>query len=431
MTLSDAKAKNAKALDGKPRKLADSGGLYLFVSTTGAKSWRYDFRLHGKRKTFTIGAYPEISLAEARASHLQARSLVEKGVDPGSHRRAELQKKLAKGSTSFEAVARDYVTKRLSKGDEISRWTEPYARKVVRILERDVFPKVGAIPVSEVTAAELCPILETVAERKTVHMKYAAQKTVRTRANPRGAPGSAIHIRQLCRAIFAHAASRGLARYDFDPTWGLRGVVTKPPVQHSKHLQLGELPAFWATLDRVACTEAVKLGIELLALTFVRTVELRKAERSEFHLEAECPYWLIPAEKMKKRRDHLVPLSPRAVRLIRRLMELSQSKYLFPHRANPDGIMDANTINQTLYRMGYAGRLSAHGFRGTASTALHEMGFPPHVIEMQLAHWSQQDRTAASYNHAIYWSERVAMMIEWERIIYSENTSVVPFRKMA
>lgn len=428
MALTDTKIRNAKPKPGVAQKLADGGGLYLYVSVTGAKSWRYDYRLLGKRKTYTIGVYPDVSLAGARQEHARARALVAQQVDPGEHRRAETQKKIAAGKNTFEAVARDFIAKRLTKGDPAKRWTEGYATKVTRMLERDVFPKVGAMRITDVGAAELSPILEAVAERRKVSMPH--QKKVRVR--PNGAAGTAIHIRQLCSHIFAHAVAKGIADFGFNPTWGLKGVVSKPAVKHNRHLELHELPAFWKALGSVNASESVKAGIELLAITFVRTAELRRAEKDEFELTGSNPHWAIPAEKMKKRRPHLVPLIPRAVELVARLVELSgDSRYLFPSRTNPEGVMNPNTVNQTLYRMGYAGKLSGHGFRGTASTALNERGFPPHVVEMQLAHWGNRDKTAASYNHALYWSERVEMMHVWGEMLRSENSNVIPFKKKA
>jgi integrase len=405
--------------------------MYLFVSPTGAKSWRYKYRLLGKERTFTIGSYPELSLADARVAHEVARALVAKEIDPGEHRKAATQKKIAAAANTFEAVARDLIAKRSTKGDPEKRWTPGYAAKVTRILERELFPKVGALKITDVGAAELSPILEGVSERKKVKMPH--QKKVRTRN--RGAATTAIHIRQLCAAIYRHAASKGLARYDYDPTWGLKDVVSKPAVQHNKHLELDELPAFWGALDQVAAGEQVKIAIELLGLTFVRTQELRLAEWAEFDLEGKGklgPHWRIPAYKMKKRREHLVPLSNRALQLIARLRELTgDTPYLFPNRTRSDGVMNPNTINQTLYRMGYAGKLSGHGFRATASTALNDRGFAPHLVEMQLAHWGGRDKTEASYNHALYWSERVKMMREWADMLASECSNVVPFKKTA
>jgi integrase len=429
MALSDAKIRKAKPGEKSPIKLVDGGGLYVWIAPqSGAKSWRFDYRLFGKRKTLTIGRYPEITLAEARAAHLAARSLVEKNIDPAQRKRAESQKQAISSNNTFEVVARDFFAKKRSKGDVARRWTDGYATKVTRMFERDVFPKVGAIHISEVTAAELSPILEAVAERTKIRLP--GHKKVRTR--PRGAAATAVHIRQLCSAIFGHAASKGLARYDFDPTWGLRGVVAKPATQHAKYLHLDEFPALWEALAAAAASERAKIAIELLALTFVRTGELRLVQRSELQLEGVRPLWSIPAEKMKMRRPHLVPLGPRAVELFRRLIALAdeEAMWLFPSRTDPASPMNPNTINQILYRMGYAGRLSGHGFRGTASTALHERGFPPHVVEAQLAH-AGKDKVAASYNHAIYLQERTEMLRTWEQMVHADNTNILPFKKVS
>ena len=429
MALSDAKIRKAKPDPKGPTKLVDGGGLYVWIAPqSGAKSWRFDYRLFGKRKTLTIGRYPEITLAEARTAHLAARALVEKNIDPAQRKRADAQKQAISSNNTFEVVARDFFAKRRTKGDVTRRWTDGYATKVLRMFERDVFPKVGAIHVGEVTAAELSPLLETVAERTKI--KIPGHKKMRTRA--RGAAGTAIHIRQLCSAIFGYAASKGLARYDFDPTWGLRGVVTKPATEHAKYLQLEEFPALWAALDAAAASERTKIAIELLALTFVRTGELRLVQVSELQLEGERPTWSIPAEKMKMRRTHVVPLVPRAVALFRRLIELAdaRSPWLLPSRTSPNDPLNPNTINQVLYRMGYKGKLSGHGFRGTASTALHERGFAPHVIEAQLAH-AGKDKVAASYNHAIYLQERAEMLLAWEQMVHADNTNILPFKKVS
>lgn len=409
-------------------KLSDGGGLYLFVTPSGGKAWRYKYRLLGKERSYTLGSYPALSLAKARAEHEAARALVEQHLDPGGERRAAIQKMIS-AATTFESVASDYILKRTTKGDSAKRWTAGYATKVERILRRDVFPKVGSMKISDVSAAELGPILESVAERKKIKMPHHKK----ARPHERGATSTAVHIRQLCAAIFSHAASKGLARYDYDPTWGLKNVVSKPEVKHHGHLELEELPEFWTKLEAVSASESVRIGIDLLALMFVRTGELRTAEWAEFDLVGSGklgPHWRIPAAKTKKRREHLVPLAPRTIELLQKLKQATEdSRFLFPSRTKPDGVMNPNTINQALYRMGYLGKLSGHGFRGTASTALHERGFPPHVIEIQLAHWGKRDKTAAAYNHALYWAERVEMMDHWAYMLNANQTNVLPFKK--
>ncbi|MGS1120709.1 tyrosine-type recombinase/integrase [Rhodanobacter sp. UC4436_H3] len=411
-------------------KIADGGGLYLWLSAIDAKSWRYKYRLLGKEGTFTIGSYPEVSLAEARDAHELARKQVEQGINPGKHKKAELQKVIFDGGNTFEAVSRAWLAHK-ENPDNPSHTSAGYVTKMKRILERDAFPKVGAMKVGDVSAAELSSIMDAVAGRKKLKMPH--QKKARVRA--RGAFTTAIHIRQMARSIFAYAASKGMIDKGYDPTWALGDVVSRPEVQHNKYLEPEELPTFWNALAKVGANEQVKIAIKLLALTFVRTNELRNAEWKEFDLTGANakygPHWLIPAHKTKKRRDHAVPLSAAALQLIAELRKLTGgSRYLFPSRSDPDRPMNPNTINQVLYRMDYGGKLSGHGFRATASTALNEHGFLPHVVEMQLAHW-RRDRTEASYNHAKYWPERIKLMEFWADIIMSEKTNVVPIKKKA
>lgn len=411
-------------------KIADGGGLYLWLSASNAKSWRYKYRLLGKEGTFTIGSYPEISLAKARETHELARNQVEQGVNPGKFKKAALQKVVTDGENTFEVVARAWIAHKANP-DNAKHCSAGYATKVTRILERDVFPKVGAMKVGDVSAAELSSIMEAVASRKKLKMPH--QKRVRVRA--RGAVTTAIHIRQIVRSVFAYAASRGKVQKGYDPTWALGDVVSKPEVQHNKYLEPDELPSLWNALAKDAASEQVKLAIKLLAVTFVRTNELRCAEWSEFDLTGIDtklgPHWLIPAHKMKKRREHAVPLSGLALQLIAALRGLGgSSRYLFPSRSDADRPMNPNTINQALYRMGYAGKLSAHGFRATASTALNERGYPSHIVEMQLAHW-RRDKTESSYNHAKYWRERIDLMGFWADLVETKKSNVVPFKKKA
>lgn len=410
-------------------KLSDGGGMFLFVTKAGTKSWRYKYRLLKKERVFVIGTFPGVSLQEARKAHEAARGLVSQGLDPGHDRKARVQKNLLASSNTFESLARDYVLKKSAKGDSAKRWTPAYSAKVMRMLERELFPKIGTLKIEDVRGAELAPILEAIAERKEVRMPH--QKKVRQRT--RGATTTARHLLQTCRSIFFHAAAKGVENLKHDPTWALKGLISTPSVKHNSHLSLEQMPKFWEDLETVAATESVKIAIELLALTFVRTGELRNAEWSEFDITSSSkygPHWRIPAIRMKKRREHMVPLSASAIYLLEKLRAITgNSQYLFPSRAEGARAMNANTINQVLYRMGYAGRLSGHGFRATASTALNESGFAPHLIESQLAHGSFQNKTAAAYNHAQYWEDRRKMMDQWQQMIFCASPNVVPIKK--
>ncbi|SDR10875.1 integrase arm-type DNA-binding domain-containing protein [Pseudoxanthomonas sp. CF125] len=415
--------------NGKLQKITDGGGLFLAITPTGTKTWRYKYRHLGKERSFTIGQFPEVSLADARKAHDVARALVDQNLDPGQQRRAKRQQLSQDAENTFEKVARDYLLKKTTKGDPAKRWTPGYASKNERIFVREVFPKLGALRIGDVGAAQIGPILESVAERKKVQMPHQSKVRVRDR----GATTTAAQILHLCRGVFKHAAAKGLVKYDFDPTWSLGEVVSKPAPKHNVHLQLEDMDAFWTDLEGVAASEPIKIAVELLALTFVRTAELRLAEWSEFEFDANHklgPHWRIPAHKMKKRREHMVPLADAVLMLLDRLKRLTgESKYLFPNARRAEGVMNANTINQVLYRMGYAGRLSGHGFRGTASTALHERGYSPHVIEAQLAHQVDRNRTAAAYNHAVYWTDRVKLMSDWSMMAKATIGNVLQFKK--
>jgi integrase len=394
-----------------PYKVADGGGLYLFVVPAGDKFWRYKFRLAGKEQTYGVGRYPDLSLALAREEHEKARKLVAQGISPVLDRKAKKQEQLAATTNSFEAIAREWLA------EKSPHWSAYYAKQVRVTLERDVFPVVGKLHVGDVTASHLRPVLKLVASR--VSPPDGKQK------RDRGATTVAALIRQWCSAIFRYAVANGLA--DNDPAYALRDLITRPKVQHHKYLAASEVPAFMERLQAFTGTTQVKIAIELLLLTFVRTGELRRAEWTELDLGKSL--WRIPAHKMKMGREHLVPLSTRSLHLIAQLRKISgDGQYLFPNRRTPGTVMSMTTLNRALERMGYAGRVSGHGFRGTASTFLNEAGHSAHIIEKQLAH-DRKNTVEASYNHAQYLPERIKMMEFWSDFLASQKNNVVAIKK--
>ncbi|OOG51259.1 integrase arm-type DNA-binding domain-containing protein [Rhodanobacter sp. C01] len=386
MSLTDAKIRNTKP-GPKPIKLADSGGLYLEVRTTGAKLWRFRYRIAGRENVFAIGEYPIIALAEARTEHSKARVLVKQGVHPSHNRQAERLSNHKANANTFEAVAREWISKKAP------RWTPYYLRQVERFLETDVFPYVGRLPIRSVTAAHLLEIIRRIEER--------------------GAATVALLVRQWSSAIFRYAVAT--LRADGDPAAALKGAIHRPKVEHHKPLSRSQIADFTKALEKYGGYRTTVIALRLMLLTFVRTVELRKAEWSEFDLDnAE---WRIPAERMKMREPHIVPLSKHAVSLLQELHTYTGGRgSLFPNYRRPKECMTATTLNRALERMGFNGKdsigFSAHGFRATASTILNEMGYRPDVIERQLAH-AERDKIRASYNHAEYMDERKAMMQEW------------------
>lgn len=407
MPLTDTALRNAKP-SARPLKLTDGGGLYLEVRPTGAKLWRYRYRIAGKENVFAIGEYPSVSLAAAREKRVEARALVKRGIHPSHHRRAELLDTLADNANTFEAVAVEWIAKKKPN------CTPYYARQIETFLGTDVFPEIGKLPIRSVTPAHLLKIIQ--------------------RVERRGAASVAINLRQWCSAIFRYAAST--LRADADPAATLIGAIHRPRTVHRKPLSRDDITTFSTSLEAYGGYRTTVIALRLMLLTFVRTKELREAPWSEFDLDrAE---WRIAAQRMKMRDPHIVPLSPQSVTLLRELHTHTGGRhYLFPNYRNPDGCMTATTLNRALERMGMNGRdtmgFSAHGFRATASTILNELGYRPEVIERQLAH-QERNKVRASYNQAEYLAERRDMMLQWADLIdqiAGSPAKVVPFKHVA
>lgn len=390
MPLSDAKIRNTKHTE-KPQKLTDGGGLYLEVRPSGAKLWRYRYRIAGKENIFSIGEYPTVGLSDAREQHRKARGLVEQGTHPAHHRQAERLATYAANENTFEAVAREWISK---KG---INWSPYYRSQIENFLMADMFPYVGKLPIRNVTAAHLLKILQRVEER--------------------GANSVALLLRQWSSAIFRYAVAT--LRADTDPAAALIGAIHRPKVKHHKPLSRQDITDLSKGLDEFGGYRTTVIAIRLMLLTFVRTGELRKAEWPEFDLDrAE---WRIPKERMKMDELHIVPLSRQAVELIRELQTYTSGRrWLFPNYRNPQMCMCSTTINRALERMGLNGKdsigFSAHGFRATASTFLNESGYRSDVIERQLAH-AERNKVRASYNQAEYMEDRRSMMQDWADMV--------------
>lgn len=396
MPLTDAKIRNTKAGD-KPLKLTDGGGLYLEVRPTGTRLWRLRYRIDGKENVFAIGGYPEIGLADARDAREKAKPLIRQGIHPSHNRQAERLANSAANANTFEAVAREWIKKKAPS------WTPYYLRQVERFMAADVFPFVGRLPIRSVSAAHLLEILN--------------------RIEGRGAATVALLVRQWSSAVFRYAVAT--LRADTDPAAALKGAIQRPRVQHHKPLSREQIGEFSKALEQYGGYRTTVIALRLMLLIFVRTVELRKAEWIEFDLDrAE---WRIPAERMKMRESHIVPLSSQAVALLRELTtHTGGRRQLFPNLRNPSECMTATTLNRALERMGFNGKdsigFSAHGFRATASTMLNEMGYRADVIERQLAH-AERNKVRASYNQAEYLEERRQMMQAWADYIYTGSNN--------
>jgi len=386
MKLTDVRIRNAKPR-GRTYKLSDGAGLYLLVTKNGARYWRFDYRFNGNRRTLALGVYPTVPLSLARDRREAARKLLAEGKDPNlAKQETKRAAKIARNNT-FEAVAREWLNLH-------SRRLAPrYTALLQARLEADVFPYLGSRPVAEIGAPELLDVLQKVEKR--------------------GVLETARRLRQICGQVFRYAIAKGLSKYD--PSAGLRGALSSPgkPRSH-KAIPLQELPDFIVALSSYEGDQRTQIALRLIVLTFVRTTELRAAKWSEIEkLESEEPLWRIPGERTKMKREHVVPLAPQTVSLLRELQRLpgSSSEYLFPSPSR-EGFMSNNTMLYALYRLGYHSRATVHGFRATASTALNEMGFRAEIVERQLAH-QEKNRARAAYNRAEYLSDRRAMMIHW------------------
>ncbi len=383
MPLTDVKIRQAKATD-KALKLADSAGLYLEVKPNGSKLWRYRYRIAGRENLYAIGDYPSVSLADARKARDDARDLIKQGRRPAHARQSERTQQINANALTFKAIAEEWIAKKRS------RWAPYYLLQIQRGMKNDIYPRIGRLPIRSVTAADVLAILD--------------------RASKRGAETVALNLRQWCSAVFRHAVAT--LRADHDPAAALRGAVIRPPVNHSRPMEGEEVAVFVRKLDRYGGHRITVLALRLLLLTFVRTVEMRKAEWSDVNLAAA--EWRIPPEKMKMRRLHIVPLARQTVELLTELQHITGAgRWLFPNNRRPNDVMAATTVNRALESMGYgSGEVTAHDFRATASTRLHEMGLRSDLIELQLAH-VERNRAKAAYNHADHLAERRAMMQAW------------------
>ncbi|MEW6132046.1 MAG: integrase arm-type DNA-binding domain-containing protein [Pseudomonadota bacterium] len=383
MPLTDPAIKKAKPAD-KPFKLYDEKGLFLIVTPTGGKWWRLKYRIAGKEKLLALGTYPDVGLARAREKRDEARKQIADGVDPGELRKATKTQQAERAANSFEAVAREWFTKHLADKAENHRV------KVIRRLEKDVFPWLGGRPIAEITAPELLT-------------------TIR-RIEARGAVDTSHRVMQSCGQIFRYAVATG--RAERDPTSDLRGALQRVKTEHLPALvepkAVGEL---LRAIDGFRGSFQVQCALRLAPMLFVRPGELRKAKWTDFDLDrAEWRYLVT-----KTKTEHIVPLASQAVAILRELRPLSgHREHVFPGREPTKPMSDA-AINAALRRMGYDTKteITGHGFRAMARTLLHEeLGFAPEAIEHQLAH-KVPDTLGAAYNRTKFLKQRTAMMQAW------------------
>ena len=406
MPLTDIAIRKAKPTD-KPQRLPDGGGLYLELSSAGGKWWRLKYRFDGKEKRISLGTYPDTSLASARDKRDAARKLLATGVDPGEHRKATKAAGEERAANSFEIVAREWFAK------QATRWVASHSDKVRLRLENDAFPWLGHRPIADITAKELLTTLNRVVDR--------------------GAVESAHRILQNIGQIFRYAIVTG--RTERNPAIDLRGAL--PPVQATHRAAITDPAKLGGLLRAIEGYEGAlvtQCALRLAPLLFVRPGELRQAEWSEIDLDAA--QWNLPAEKMKTREPHIVPLSDQSLAILRELQPLTGAgRYVFPGGRSPRRPMSDNAILAALRRMGFAkDEMSGHGFRAIARTILDEvLHFRPDYIEHQLAH-AVKDPNGRAYNRTSHLPERRKMMQAWADYLDAlrdDTGTVLTFKRKA
>jgi integrase len=397
--LTDIAVRNARPKT-KPYKLTDAESLYLEVHPNGSRYWRYRYRWQGKERRLALGVYPEISLAQAREERDRARALLKRGIDPVAHRREAVAQREAEALNSFEVLALEWYS------HQQGRWTVTHAGRILDSFKADVFPFLGERPLARILPQEVLACIR--------------------RVEARGAIETAGRILQRINAVFRFAIITGRATYN--PAQDLKGALKAPVRKHYAALTARDLPEFLSRCEAYEGDYQTRLALRLLCLTFVRTGELRYAEWSEFDLKAGL--WCIPGERMKVRTPHIVPLSQQAIEILIELHRFTgRYRLLFPSRSNVNKPISENTILYALYRMGYHGRATGHGFRALAASTLAEMGFRPDVIERQLAH-AERNKTKAAYIRSEYLEERRKMMQQWADYLTSVRDNVVPLRRI-
>ena len=386
MKLNDRQIKNAKPAE-EPFKLNDGKGLYLYINTSGGKLWRFDFSYNGKRKTLSIGKYPTVSLVEARQAAENARRLLVSGQDPSEAKQQEKRERQAAALNTFEAIARRWHS------DNLIRWKENHAARVLRYFETDVFPVIGEMPIQEIRVSDIKTVLDGVMTR--------------------GVNNTAEKIREWTGAIFDYAVM--LEVVETNPAYSLRKYIPAKQTDHRPALPREELTEFFRRLILAEIEPQNRIALILNMLTFLRSTELRGGQWNEIDFDAAI--WTVPAQRMKHEKTapkppHAVPLADWTLELLAELKEITgNTPFLFPSRTKTDGFISDATISRIIERMGYKGRVTPHGFRSLASSVLNEQGFNPDAIERQLAH-IENNKIRAAYNRADYLNERKELM-QW------------------
>jgi integrase len=397
MPLTDATIRNARAPE-RARKLYDERGLYLLITPGGRRWWRLKYRFDAKEKLISLGTYPDTGLKQARQRRDDARKLLAEGVDPSAERKSKKAKLATRASSNFEAVAREWF-ERFSPS-----WAATHSQTIIRRLEANAFPFIGSKPIADITSIELLTMLR--------------------RVEARGAVSTAHRIKQIFGQVFRFAVATGRAFRD--PSADLRGALSPERERHFSALtNPGDVAGLMRAIRAYRGSFVVKHALRFSALTFGRPGEIRRAEWNEMDMNEWL--WRISAQRMKMRREHVVPLSRQAKSLLQELQPLTgNGRYVFPSGRVASRPMSENAITAALRYMGYEqGQMTAHGFRTMASTLLNEQGWSADAIERQLAH-AERDEVRGAYNRAEYLVERRRMMQAWADYLDALENGAVP-----
>lgn len=387
MPLTNTACNNAKRKE-KPYKLSDSEGMYLEVMPNGSKYWRLKYRHLGKEKRLALGVYPEVSLADARNKRSEARKLIASDIDPSLAKKREKLKSYVNAANTFETVAREWHE------NQKERWSRAYPGKVMRCLEKHLFPYIGNLPISEISPPEILECLRRIEKDKKLDM--------------------ASTMKQLSGQIFRYGIQTG--KCERDPSADLRGALKIGKTKHYAAIEAKDIPDFLKALEKndARLFSRTQRAIRLSLLVFARPGEIRQAQWSEINFETET--WTIPAEKMKMRRDHIIPLSKQAVTVLKEQQEETgylDTDWVFPSQVRPKQAMSDGTVTRAIERLGYGDRLVAHGFRALARTTIREqLGYDSEVIEKQLAH-KTKNPLGEAYDRTQFLDKRKKMMQHW------------------
>lgn len=405
--LTTTEINHAKPKD-KLYRLFDGLGLYIEIDPNGGKYWRFKYYFLGKERRLAIGKYPEISLLEARAKRDNARKLLAENIDPGHEKKDRRNIALARIATTFELVAREWHE------HHKERWTPDYAQDILHRLEMDIFPPIGKLPIADIKPIQILDALR--------------------RMENRGANEMARRSMQYCGQIFRYGVIT--ERCERDVTHELKGALKPFRKGHYKAIDTEDLPDFISALlqNKARLYPQTMNAMRLMLLTFVRTSELIEAKWEEFNFETK--EWTIPAERMKMRRPHIVPLARQTIEILKEQKKLTAKwEWVFPNVAYPQKHMSNGTLLGALKRMGYTGRMTGHGFRALAMSTIKErLGYRHEVVDRQLAH-APASKVDAAYDRAKFLDDRRKMMQEWadylDGIVKTGTVIQVDFSKTA